>query len=223
MTKILHNSIFFSIFAPDFGCIASARPNSINHKRPKNMASIQDIHALEAKIYDAVQEYIDNPKHNIKVPVSHNFVELANINPKKTYDLSKLTLQYYNPAEAVAGDPTAGWHILKLRGHINPGSTFLIRGAQVASTVAPSTIIDVSTFDMEWYEDNKLMAFNAQMGLPVCFDDVEIDEDEFPAMADKFETTVEWAHRPKDVTREGFIQCMKDQNAAGRVFKEKQA
>lgn len=61
MTKILHNSIFFSIFAPDFGCMASARPNSINHKRPKNMASIQDIHALEAKIYDAVQEYIDNP------------------------------------------------------------------------------------------------------------------------------------------------------------------
>ena len=31
------------------------------HKRPKIMASIQDIQALEQKIYDAVQEYIDNP------------------------------------------------------------------------------------------------------------------------------------------------------------------
>ena len=31
------------------------------HKRPKIMASIQDIQALEEKIYDAVQEYIDNP------------------------------------------------------------------------------------------------------------------------------------------------------------------
>lgn len=117
------------------------------------------------------QEYIDNPKHNIKVPVSHNFVELANINPKKTFDLSKLTLQYYNPAEAVAGNPSSGWHMLKLRGHINPGSTFLIRGAQVASTVAPSTVIDVSTFDMEWYEDNKLMAFNNAGGaLYLTFD-----------------------------------------------------
>ena len=25
------------------------------------MASIQDIHALEERIYDAVQEYLDNP------------------------------------------------------------------------------------------------------------------------------------------------------------------
>lgn len=35
MKKNLHTSIFFSTFAPDFGCMASARPNSINHKRPK--------------------------------------------------------------------------------------------------------------------------------------------------------------------------------------------
>ena len=28
------------------------------------MASIQDIHALEERIYDAVQEYLDNPKRN---------------------------------------------------------------------------------------------------------------------------------------------------------------
>ena len=34
---------------------------NINHKRPKVMASIQDIQALEERIYDAVQEYLDNP------------------------------------------------------------------------------------------------------------------------------------------------------------------
>ena len=120
--------------------------------------------------------YLENPSHNIAVPVSHNFVELANINPKKVFDLSKLSLQYYNPAEAVAGNPASGWHYLKLRGHINPGSTFLIRGAQVASTVAPSTVIDVSTFDMEWYENNKLMAFNNAGGALY----LSFDEDIYP-------------------------------------------
>ena len=50
----LHISDFFCIFAPHFVYIARARPKFINHKRPTKMASIQDIHALEEKIYDAV-------------------------------------------------------------------------------------------------------------------------------------------------------------------------
>ena len=33
----------------------------INHKMTDKMASIQDIQALEERIYDAVQEYLDNP------------------------------------------------------------------------------------------------------------------------------------------------------------------
>jgi len=139
------------------------------------------------------QEYIDNPTHSIAVPVSHNFVELANINPKKTFDLSGLTLQYYNPAEAVSGNPASGWHMLKLRGHINPGSTFLIRGAQVASTVAPSTVINVDTFDMEWYdEDNKLMAFNNAGGtLYLTF-----DQDLYPNTEYAITKGGNWAKNP---------------------------
>lgn len=57
----LHISDFFCIFAAHFVCIARARPKFINNKQPTKMASIQDIHALEEKIYDAVHEYIDNP------------------------------------------------------------------------------------------------------------------------------------------------------------------
>ena len=104
------------------------------------------------------------------------------------------------------------------------GSTVTRKGENhLHGEVVSLGVLCLYTYAKDFAMRDKLMAFNAQMGLPVCFDDVEIDEDEFPAMADKFETTVEWAHRPKDVTREGFIQCMKDQNAAGRVFKEKQA
>lgn len=66
---------------------------------------------------------------------------------------------------------------------------------------------------------DRVMAFNAEMGFPVCFDDLDIGEDEFDAMADKAMTSTEWEYRPKDVTREKFIQCMKDQNTAGRAYK----
>lgn len=111
---------------------------------------------------NADAECIRNAEHNTSVPVSHNFVEIANLNPYNTYDLSNVTLQYYNPAEK--NDANKGWHVLHLKGHINPGSTFLIRGAKVANSEAPSTIINVDTFDMEWYENGELMAFNNTNG-----------------------------------------------------------
>lgn len=44
-----------------FVCKAKRTKAFINHKRPKIMASIQNIQALEERIYDAVQEYLDNP------------------------------------------------------------------------------------------------------------------------------------------------------------------
>ena len=64
------------------------------------------------------------------------------------------------------------------------------------------------------------MAFNAKMGFPVCFDDLGIDESEFEAMGQKVLTATEWAYRPKGVTLEGFIACMKEQNRCGREYKK---
>ena len=64
------------------------------------------------------------------------------------------------------------------------------------------------------------MKFNASIGLPVCFDDIDITEDEFDLMADRILTSTEWQYRPKDVTREKFIACMKEQNKIGQEFKK---
>lgn len=76
---------------------------------------------------------------------------------------------------------------------------------------------------LEYMKDEKelerLMAFNASIGLPICFDDIQIQESEFPAMADKFTQTTEWAHLPKGVTRESFLASMSTLNAKGRAFK----
>ena len=100
------------------------------------------------------------------------------------------------------------------------GSTVTKKGHQhLHGEVVSLGVLCLLTYEKNFEERDRLMAFNAAMGLPVCFDDVEITEDEFEAMTDKAETTTEWEFRPKDVTREKFIQCMKDQNAAGRAFK----
>lgn len=124
------------------------------------------------------EEYVNNPEHTISIPVSHNFVEIANLDPYTTFSLDNVSIQYYNPKEK--DEPHKGWHILKLKGHINPGSTYLIRGAKVANSKAPSTIINVDTFDIEWYENGKLMAFNNTEGsFYLSHDDVIFPESDW--------------------------------------------
>ena len=71
----------------------------------------------------------------------------------------------------------------------------------------------------QFEEEDRLMRFNDSIGLPVCFDDVEIQESEFDKMADKFMQTTEWAHMPQGVTRENFLESMRRENAKGRAFK----
>ncbi len=81
-------------------------------------------------------------------------------------------------------------------------------------------VLCLLTYDKQYALRDQIMAFNAKIGLPVCFDDVEIDEDEFDMMGDMATKTTEWKFKADDITREKFIQCMKDQNACGRAFKE---
>lgn len=69
-------------------------------------------------------------------------------------------------------------------------------------------------------EVERIMKFNSSISLPVCFDDIEIDESEFYKMADKFVQTTEWAHMPKGVTMEDYIDAMKKLNRIGREFKK---
>ena len=97
-----------------------------------------------------------NADHDVTLPCSHNFVEIANLDPHNAVDLSTVSLQYLDPEEK--------WHFLQLRGVIEPGSTFLVRGARTAPSGAPSTVIDVTTYDMEWYENGRLIAFNNAKG-----------------------------------------------------------
>lgn len=85
-------------------------------------------------------------------------------------------------------------------------------------------IVALGVLCLEWYaghieQGERLMQFNASVGLPVCFDDIEIEEDEFEGMADTFTQTREWKHRPQCVTRERLLKVMREVNAEGRRFK----
>ena len=91
--------------------------------------------------------------------------------------------------------------------------------AHLHGEVVSLGVLCLLTYEKQFELRDQIMKFNAETGLPVCFDDIDVTEDEFDVMADKVETSTEWEHRPKDVTRDKFIACMKDQNAAGRAFK----
>lgn len=94
-------------------------------------------------------------EHNTSVPVSHNFIELANLDPYNDVDLSNINLQYFDGTNV---------HTLFLRGKIKSGSTFLIRGAQVAAENSATTVIDVSTYDMQWIENGAPLAMHNDYG-----------------------------------------------------------
>ena len=101
------------------------------------------------------------------------------------------------------------------------GSTVTKKGHQhLHGEIVALGILCLLTYDQQFEVRDRIMEFNDKMGFPVCFDDVEIGEEEFEAMADKAMTSTEWEFRPKDVTQEKFIQCMKDQNQAGRLFRK---
>lgn len=99
------------------------------------------------------------------------------------------------------------------------GSTVTKKGhAHLHGEVVALGLLCLLTYEKDFAQRDKLMEFNHSIGLPVCFDEIEIDESEFETMFTKAETSTEWQYRPKDVTKEAFIQCMADQNACGRAY-----
>ena len=102
------------------------------------------------------------------------------------------------------------------------GSTVTEKGHHhLHGEVVSLGVLCLEQYAGDYEELDRIMKFNASVGLPVCVDDVEIDESEFDKMADKFTQTTEWAHRPKCVNRARMIEVMKETNAKGREFKKK--
>jgi glycerol dehydrogenase-like iron-containing ADH family enzyme len=76
-------------------------------------------------------------------------------------------------------------------------------------------------YSEQYDEYERIAKFNMSVGLPVCFDDVEITEDEFEVMVDKAMNTAEWENAPEGISKERFLEAMKRTNEEGRKFKER--
>ncbi len=104
------------------------------------------------------------------------------------------------------------------------GSTVTKKGhAHLHGEVVSLGVLCLLQYENKLDELKRVMEFNYSVGLPVCFDDVEIEEDEFDTMLEKVVQTTEWAHRPKEVTVENFKEAMLKENAVGRAFKAAKA
>lgn len=80
-------------------------------------------------------------------------------------------------------------------------------------------VLCLLTHDQQAEQQDRIMAFNHSIGLPVSFDELGIREEEFEAMADYVTShCTEWQVRDPSITREDFIACMRNQNEAGRAF-----
>lgn len=83
---------------------------------------------------------------------SHNFVELSN-SSTSDINLNGIYLMYRPKGEST-------WQWIPLCGTIKSGSTYLVRGAR-CSVDTNTTIINVDSYDLEWYQGNKV---NGEIG-----------------------------------------------------------
>jgi len=75
------------------------------------------------------------------------------------------------------------------------------------------------TYDKNYDECDRIMAFHKEMGLPVCMGDIELTEDDLGAVADRASITKEWTCVPYEVTKEKFIAAIKECSERGKRFK----
>lgn len=159
--------------------------------------------------------------------IEHGKKALEDLRQKKvSYELEQVTLDIIISTGLVSNMVSSApdyYYNSSLAHCVYYGSTVTKGGhLHLHGEVVALGVLCLLTFAKEFEERDKISGFNLSMGLPVCFDDIEVSEDEFDAMAEKALTTTEWEFRPKNssVTKEGFIQCMKETNAYGKALKE---
>ncbi|MEA4973815.1 MAG: iron-containing alcohol dehydrogenase family protein [Candidatus Metalachnospira sp.] len=75
------------------------------------------------------------------------------------------------------------------------------------------------TYDKNYDECDRIMAFHKEMGLPVCMEDIDLTEADLQAVAERASITKEWTCVPYEVTKEKFIAAIKECSERGKRFK----
>ena len=159
--------------------------------------------------------------------VEYGAAALEAIRAKKaTFALEQVTLDIIVSTGIVSNMMTTvdGYYYNSSLAHcVYYGATVTKRGhSHLHGEIVSLGVLCLLRYAGEAEETARIMRFNASVGLPVCFDDIEVGEEEFERKADKFVQTTEWTHKPACVSREAFLRTMREQNAAGRAFKAAQ-
>ena len=75
------------------------------------------------------------------------------------------------------------------------------------------------TYDKNYAECDRIMAFHKEMGLPVCMEDIGLTDADLPAVAERSSITKEWTCVPYELTKEKFIAAIRECNERGKCFK----
>lgn len=189
-------------------------------------AMIDGVAGSDVKLLDFIEYGGDSTYENGDALIEYGAEALESIREKKaSFALDQVTLDIIISTGIVSNmmSTVDSYYYNSTLAHcVYYGSTVTEHGHHhLHGEVVSLGVLCLLEFEKNDSEVERIMKFNSSIGLPVCFDDVEIDESEFEKMADKFVQTTEWAHMPAGVTREGFIEAMKSLNAKGRRFKAK--
>lgn len=75
------------------------------------------------------------------------------------------------------------------------------------------------TYDKNYAECDRIMAFHKEMGLPVCMEDIGLTDADLPAVAERSSITKEWTCVPYELTKEKFIAAIRECSERGKCFK----
>ena len=75
------------------------------------------------------------------------------------------------------------------------------------------------TYDKNYDECDRIMKFHKEMGLPLTMSDIDLTDEDLPALAERTSVTKEWTCVPYEVTKEKFIAAIKECDERGRKFK----
>ncbi|MCI1966929.1 MAG: iron-containing alcohol dehydrogenase family protein [Oscillospiraceae bacterium] len=77
-------------------------------------------------------------------------------------------------------------------------------------------VLCLLTYDGQFEERDRILAFNQSVGLPVTMAQIGLTESALPVVAKKASSVIEWTYVPGSPTKEKFIQSILDADAAGR-------
>lgn len=79
-------------------------------------------------------------------------------------------------------------------------------------------VLVLLTYDGQIEERDRIMRFNKSIGLPVTLAEMDIRDEDLKAIADKAETVLEWEKVPYKMSKERFIEVIRETSRAGEAM-----